>query len=98
MLQKFRTYQLALSFYQECESLKVPTHLRDQLKRAASSIVLNLAEGSAKPTEKDRKRFYAVALGSYRETQAVLQMTKHFELLKKSDYLGACLYKLSRFS
>ncbi len=98
MLQKFRTYQLALDFYQQCDHLSVPMHLRDQLKRAAASIVLNLAEGSAKPTEKDRKRFYSIALGSYRETQAVLQMTRNFELLRKSDHLGACLYKLSRFN
>ncbi|MEK6580699.1 MAG: four helix bundle protein [Bdellovibrionota bacterium] len=98
MLQNFRTYQLALNYYQQCEGLSVPTHLKDQLRRAASSIVLNLAEGSAKPTEKDRKRFYSIALGSYRETQAVLQMTCHFELLKESDHLGACLYKLSRFT
>ncbi|MEK6580325.1 MAG: four helix bundle protein [Bdellovibrionota bacterium] len=98
MLQKFRTYQLALDFYQKCESLVVPNHLKDQLKRAASSIVLNLAEGSAKPTEKDRKRFYAIALGSFRETQAILHLTLNRALLEQSDHLGACLYKLSRFA
>ena len=36
--------------------------LKDQFKRAASSIVLNLAEGSAKPTAKDRKKFYYISL------------------------------------
>ncbi len=96
MLQKFRTYQLALDFYRQCEDLKVPVHFRDQLKRAGSSIVLNLAEGSTKPTEKDRRRFYAIALGSFRETQAILQMTQNHALLDHSDHLGGCLYKLSR--
>lgn len=78
--------------------MTVPAHLKDQLKRASSSIVLNLAEGSAKPTEKDRKKFYSIALGSYRETQAILQMTQQHRLLKQLDFLGACLYKLSRFT
>ena len=75
-LPRFRTYQAAIRFYRECEGLKMPYRLRDQLLRAASSIVLNLAEGSAKESEKDRLRFYRIALGSLRECQAAPSLAR----------------------
>ena len=65
-MQKFKTYQLALNFYRNSQKLHLYSPLKDQFKRAASSIVLNLAEGSAKPTAKDRKKFYYISLGSLR--------------------------------
>ena len=64
------------------------------MRRVASSIVLNLAEGSAKPTAKDRKKFYYISLGSLREVQAILDIINHTELTKQADKLGAYLYKL----
>ena len=95
MLQNFRTYQLALTFYQDCKKVRVPFHLKDQLLRASSSIALNLAEGSAKPTHKDRMKFYRIALGSLREVQAIISLEQISELEKKADILGAFLYKLT---
>jgi four helix bundle protein len=96
-LHTFRSYQLALKLYRDCRAThRLPVHLRDQLHRAASSIVLNLAEGSDKPTERDRKRFYAIALGSLREVQAVIEMESLRELHTGADQLGACLYRLVR--
>ena len=95
MLSKFRTYQLALKLYEKCEAINVG-HLRDQLLRASSSIVLNLAEGSAKSSIKDRKRYYSIALGSLREVQAILDLKKNANLFQETNHLGACLYKLSR--
>ena len=61
-MQKFKTYQLALKFYRNSQKLHLCSPLKDQFKRAASSIVLNLAEGSAKPTARDRKKFYYISL------------------------------------
>ena len=43
MLDKFKTFQLSVKFYKVCLTLKMPSHLRDQLLRASSSISLNLA-------------------------------------------------------
>ena len=54
MLKNFRTYHLAVQLYHACEKVQARSHLKDQLLRASLSIVLNLSEGSAKPTEKDR--------------------------------------------
>ena len=65
-----------------------------QFQRAVLSIILNLAEGSAKPTAKDRRNFYYISLGSLREIQAILDIIGHTQLIKEADMLGAYLYKL----
>ena len=94
MIKGFRTYDLALELYGKCETIKAKHHLKDQLSRASLSIVLNIAEGSGKPTQADKRRFYSIALGSLRETQALLQITNstaHYEL---SHRLGGHLYRL----
>jgi len=67
---------------------------KDQFDRAALSISLNLAEGAAKPTEKDRRKFYFIALGSMREVQTLLELFGSEDLIKKADILAAHLYCL----
>jgi len=54
------------------KNLKTPIYLKDQLLRASSSVALNLAEGSAKQSRKDQARFYQIALGSLKESEAIL--------------------------
>src|SRR6267142_107291 len=39
-------------------------HLADQLSRAATSIILNIAEGAGKFSGPDKQRFYTTAIGS----------------------------------
>jgi four helix bundle protein len=97
-LQNFRTYGLAVDFHRDCKPIRLTPSLRDQLTRASQSIILTLAEGSAKPTPKDRARYYAMALGSFRECQAILILAEQSQLIGRHDLLGACLYKLSRSS
>jgi len=47
--------------------------IMDHLDRSASSVLLNIAEGSGKePGSKDRKRFYRHALGSAKEVGGCL--------------------------
>ena len=58
MLKNFKTFELSVKFYRECEKLRLPVHLKNQLSKASSSVSLNLAEGSGKPTNKDQLRFY----------------------------------------
>ncbi len=94
MITGFRTYDLALELYGQCETIKAKSHLKDQLSRASLSIVLNIAEGSGKPTANDKRRFYAIALGSLRETQAILQITKNQPTSELAQRLGGHLYRL----
>ncbi len=71
-MQKFRTLELAIQFYKDCQKLKIAGAMRAQLERACLSIPLNLSEGSAKSSAKDRKRFYGIALASFREVETIL--------------------------
>ena len=75
-MQKFKTYKLALKFYHDSQKLSLCSPLKDQFKRAASSIVLNLAEGSAKPTAKDRKKFYYISL-RYNSNDSLYQVIQN---------------------
>lgn len=93
-MRKFKTYQLAIQFYRNSNQLHLREPLRNQFRRASLSIVLNLAEGSAKSTSKDRRKFYRIAFGSLREVQAILDIVGHIQLIKEADKLGAYLYKL----
>ena len=97
MLKNFKTYQKALELAWECKSLQLPYYLRDQLLRASSSVVLNLAEGSGRFSVKDQKRFYRIALGSVREVEAILDLqSREITTLKRLTYeVAAMLTKLS---
>ncbi len=98
MFKNFHTLDLAKSFYKECEAIRCKSHFRDQLSRASLSVVNNLSEGSAKPSPKDRARFYSIALASYRECTGMLDLLNEHTLLAKYDRLGAHLYNLRRYT
>ncbi len=95
-LQNFRSYQLAVQFHRLVKALKLPSYLKDQLLRSSSSVALNIAEGSAKLSRADQRRFYAIALGSLRESQAALDLlgSASAEVTRLADQLGGHLYRL----
>jgi four helix bundle protein len=75
--------------------------LADQLKRAASSVVLNLAEGQ-RLTKGNKPKHYAIAHGSANEVRAALQTAAAWgwledacEALAKVDRLLALLWRLT---
>ena len=96
MLRNFRTYRLAVEFYHLSQTLRLPRQLSDQLKRAASSVALNLAEGSGRVGRNDQLRFFHIAFGSLRECQAILELAPrgYPAAVKLADTLAASLYRL----
>jgi len=56
----------------------------DQLRRAAMSITLNIAEGYGKRGDMDRARFYDIARGSAHECGAVLDVFRARALVQDS--------------
>ena len=95
-MKSFRTLDLAIEFYAQSEAVEVTGNLRDQLLRAASSISLNLAEGNAKWSVKEKKRFYQKAYGSAQECKTIFKLLKseNSEAAVTADRLSASLYKL----
>ncbi len=96
MPKGFLTYDLAVALYRHVETIQARASLRDQLLRTSESVVLNIAEGSGRITRKDQARFYAIALGSLREAQAVFDLVglQDKQVLKLADHVAACLYRL----
>ena len=75
--QKLDVYQRAIEFLALTAQTadEVPrgnAALLDQLRRAASSIVLNIAEAAGRTGKADAARAYAIARGSAMECAAVL--------------------------
>jgi len=86
--QNLRVYQLALDYIDAIYalSLQLPENekynLRSQLQRAATSIALNIAEGSTGQSDAEQNRFLGHAVRSYLETIACL------DLIERRKYLS----------
>jgi four helix bundle protein len=95
-MKTFRTLDLSVEFYELSEKSDVKGNLRDQLLRAASSISLNLAEGNAKRTVPEKKRYYQMAYASVQECKTILRLAKVSDenILNTMDKLGAWIFNL----
>ena len=74
--EKLHVYQLSLRHVSEVYRLvsKIPrgnSDLQSQLKRASTSVTLNIAEGAGKVAKSDKRHFYAIARGSAMECGAI---------------------------
>jgi four helix bundle protein len=56
------------------ENKQIDSYIRDQLKRASISIVINIAEGSGKFSKADKRNFYTIARGSVYECVSLLEL------------------------
>lgn len=94
----FEVYKDAKRFYK----LAVKTRKRfprefyslsDQLMRSALSVILNIAEGSAKRSDKDFNKYIEIALGSINESISVFDVARENNLISAEDFEEA--YKLA---
>src|SRR3990172_13261889 len=85
--QRLEVYKLALEYVNAVYDLsrRLPEserfNLRSQVERAATSIVLNIAEGSTGQTDTEQHRFLGLALRLYLETVAF------WDLIERRSYL-----------
>jgi four helix bundle protein len=100
--ERLDCYRLALGVARWAARQAVPTHrkhLRDQLVRAADSIVLNIAEGSGQPPGDARRNHYRIAMGSAAEVAAVIDLVDSVDGAVRKEELrrvAAMLFKMAR--
>jgi len=88
--EKLTVYTKAKSFNKEVNTflttrtLDSTTH--HQLRRASFSIMLNIAEGSGRSTNKDKRHFFVMSRGSTFECVAIFDYLKDIGALSAEDY------------
>ena len=89
--QRLEVYQRSIQFYAVARQIirelpKGHAELADQLKRAAQSQPLNIAEGAGRTSRPDIAKHYAIARASVMECAAVLDVMRIEETIKDERY------------
>ena len=89
--EKLLVYQRAKVFHKNLQfnivsEVEIDRVIANQLKRAALSIPLNIAEGTSRFSHADKRNFYVIARGSLFECIAILDILKDNFLLNKEEY------------
>jgi four helix bundle protein len=90
--EKLDVYQKAKSFNKTVykfimDHKKIDPTTRNQLRRASFSVMLNIAEGSSRFSNADRRNFYVIARGSVFECVAI------FDFMKEENLIDDVFYK-----
>lgn len=59
--------------------------LTSQLRRAASSVSANIAEGFGRGTNKDKAQFYRISLGSLLETKNFVYLASRLDYIEQKS-------------
>jgi len=92
--QKLQVYQLALAYVDSVYELsrllpeREKYNLSSQIERAATSIVLNIAEGSTGQSDAEQNRFLGLALRSYLETIACCDLIARRKYIPKESLIA----------
>ena len=101
-----RSYKMAISIYKFAETMPKEERygLTSQIKRAVTSIPLNIAEGYGKgDTDAEQRRYLKMAKGSCNEIEVLLDLCKDLGFMKDDAHqkyvneiqeIGAMLYGL----
>jgi four helix bundle protein len=87
--ERLDVYRLALEFRRSLapfSKVRGIGPLRDQLFRAADSVVLNIAEGAGRNSRSDKQRHYEIAKGSATESAAALELLHYSGVLSETAY------------
>jgi len=109
--EKLEVYRLSIDFANKAFALsknfsvKVQSSLGDQLRRAVVSIANNIAEGSNKVSDREKKQFYSHSLNSTAECIPIMTIANmqhelsdpdHEELREICGRIYKMLFKLIR--
>ncbi|MGN6440043.1 MAG: four helix bundle protein [Agriterribacter sp.] len=89
--KKLQVYEVARQLTKVCHlvTLKLPPdekfNLVQQIRRAALSVKLNIAEGSSRKSEIERKRFWEISRGSVIELDAAAETIVDLKYLNESE-------------
>ncbi len=103
--QKLEVYTIARQFVKECyfatnkfpaEEKYAMTHM---FRRAALSVHFNIAEGSSRKSETERRRYYEIARGSIIEVDAALDIACDLDYCTADNLqpLGLTLVKCFKY-
>ena len=96
LYERLDCYRLAIEFQslaaRVLSNRSVGSNLRDQLDRASTSIVLNIAEGAGRATPRDKAQFFTIARGSAMECASI------FDVLSARMRVSAHEQRLARGS
>lgn len=89
--QKLEIYSASRQFVLEC--YKLTKHLPvdekfsmvTQIRRAALSVHLNIAEGASRKSEAERKRYFEISRGSIIEIDAAIDIANDLDYLVNYD-------------
>lgn len=89
--KQLRTWQkareLAVSIYKASESFPSTGRygLTSQIRRSATSVAANIAEGFSRAGQKDKAHFYTIALGSLTETLSHTYIATDLNFIKPEE-------------
>ena len=89
--QRLYTYSTAKKLIFECYGItknfphEESYNLVRQIRRAAVSVLLNIAEGSSKKSQTERIRFFEIARGSVIELDAAFEISQELGYFKLTD-------------
>lgn len=75
-----------LKFFKE--NKKIDSYIRDQLRRASISMVINIAEGSGRFSKADKRNFYIIARGSVYECVSLFEIILEENQIIKEKFYG----------
>jgi len=89
--ENLEVYKKARSLNKEIKSFlklnrDIDPYVRDQLRRASTSMVINISEGSGKFSKADKKNFYTIARGSVYECVSLLDLIADDGIMSQEEY------------
>ncbi len=104
IIKNLHVYKASRKLVKECYFLtkhlpeEEKFNLISQIRRAALSVKLNIAEGSSRRSEVERKRYYEIVRGSVIEIDAAIETAFDLEFFTLEQLSSLCILLNQNFS